>query len=54
MKPTEALALAEALIRAARVAIEEGRGHLPLPADAISGQAQSALDALRAQIDDRQ
>lgn len=50
MKPTEALALAEALTKAAREAIEQGRPYDPLPADAIGAQTHQALDALRAAI----
>lgn len=51
MKPNEALALAEALTKAAREAIEDGRADQPLPADAISGETRDALDALRAAIE---
>lgn len=48
MKPNEALALAEALIRAAREAIEEGRD--TLPADVFSNDVQASLVELRAAI----
>lgn len=48
MKPTEALALAESLIKAARQAIEDGND--TLPADTFSADTQAALIELRAAI----
>lgn len=49
MTPTQALAMAEALISAARKAIEDGQ--VVMPADTFSEPAQKALDELRAEIE---
>lgn len=50
MTPAQALALAEALTRAAREAIEAGFADSPLRADAISSQTREAVSELGAAI----
>ena len=49
MTPTQALAMAEALVRAARVAIEDGAA--VIPSDTFAAPAQKALDDLQDEID---